>query len=188
MRLLRFRNVILIGFIVLLLGGTAVSPAFAHAIELLRSTPANGSILPQSPAEIQAWFGEEMQTGVSTLQVFSANGQRVDHGDGGVDLNDPEHASLIVTVPDLPEGEYLVRWYVVLLDGDASESSFNFFVGDEAAAAAANFTPAAGEVLYYQAEEDSAETSLLPWLAGGGLLGVGLLAAAALTMRRKPAA
>ena len=53
-----------------------------------------------------------------------------------------DHAALVVTLPPLPDGAYLVRWYVVLLDGDASESSFNFYVGDEAAAAAANFTPA----------------------------------------------
>ncbi|MCB9419660.1 MAG: copper resistance protein CopC [Ardenticatenaceae bacterium] len=164
---------------------TAVSLVSAHAVELLRSDPANGSILAQSPAEIHAWFGEEMQTGVSTLQVFSASGQRVDNGDGGVDLNDPDHASMFVTLPPLPDGEYLVRWYVVLLDGDASESSFNFFVGDEATAAAANFTPASAEVFYYQAEDDTAQNNLIVWLVGGGLMGVGLLAAAALRMRSR---
>jgi hypothetical protein len=169
-----------------LLAATAVSFVSAHAVTLLRSDPANGSILAQSPAEIHAWFGEEMKTGVSTLQVFSAAGQRMDKGDGGVDLNDPDHASMIVPLPPLPEGEYLVRWYVVLLDGDASESSFNFFVGDEAAAAAADFTPADTEVFYYQAEEDDAGSSLTIWLVGG-VLGAGLLIAAALTMRRKPA-
>ncbi len=167
---------------------TAVSLVSAHAVALLRSDPANGSILVQSPTEIRAWFGEEMQTGVSTLQVFSADGQRMDNGDGGVDLNDPDHASMVVTVPPLPDGEYLVRWYVVLLDGDASESSFNFYVGDEASAAAANFIPADLEVFYYQAEEDTAESSLGIWLVAGGIFGVGLLAAAVLITRRKPAA
>jgi hypothetical protein len=141
----------------------------------------------QPPSEIRAWFGEEMKTGVSTLQVFTAEGQRVDNGDGGVDLNDPEHASMVVTLPPLPEGEYLVRWYVVLLDDDASESTFNFFVGDEAAATAAGFAPADTEVFYYQAEEDDPESSLIIWLAVGGLVGVGLLAAATMTLRRKPA-
>ena len=165
---------------------TAVSPVLAHAVELLRSNPANGTVLSQSPAEIRAWFGEEMQTGASTLQVFSAAGQRVDNGDGGVDLNDPDHASLVVSLPPLPEGEYLVRWYVVLLDEDASESSFNFFVGDETTAAAADFNPASTEVFYYQAEEDEAESNPFVWLAGGGVLGVGLLAVAALMVRRKP--
>ena len=126
-----------------------------------------------------------MQTGVSTLQVFNADNQRVDNGDGGVDLNDPDHASLVVTVPPLPEGEYRVRWYGVLLDGDASESSFNFFVSDEAAATAVHFRPAAGEVLYYQAEADAPESGLPVWLAGGGVLGIGLLAAIMLTLRRK---
>lgn len=166
---------------------TAVSLVSAHAIELLRSDPANGSVLTQSPTEIRAWFGEEMQTGVSTLQVFNTVGQRIDNGDGGVDLDDPDHASMVVTLPTLPEGEYRVRWYVVLLDGDASESSFNFFVGNEAAAAAANFAPADTEVFYYQAEEDEAASSPIIWLIGGGLVGVGLLAAAMITMRRNAA-
>jgi copper transport protein len=167
---------------------TAVTITSAHAVSLLRSDPANGSILAQPPTAIRAWFGEEMKTSVSTLQVFSADGQRMDNGDGGVDLNDPDHASMVVTVPSLPEGEYLVRWYVVLLDGDTSESSFNFFVGDETAAAAANFTPAAMEVFYYQAEEDDPENNLLVWLAGGGVLGVALLGAAVVTLRRRQSA
>ena len=171
-----------------LLLATAVSLVSAHAVSLLRSDPANGSVLNQSPAEIHAWFGEEMKTGVSTLQVFSAAGQRVDNGDGGIDLNDPNHASLVVSMPPLPDGEYLVRWYVVLLDDDASESSFNFYVGDEASAAAANFAPADSEVFYYQAEEDSAESNLVVWLVVGGVLGIGLLVVAALTTRRKSAA
>lgn len=184
-RQLRFLS--LIGLLVWL-AATAVAPVLAHAVELLRSDPVNGSILAQSPSVIRAWFGEEMRTGESTLQVFSAAGQRIDNGDGDVDLNDPDHASMVVTLPPLPEGEYLVRWYVVLLDGDTSESSFNFFVGDEAAAAAANFAPADTEVFYYQAEEESAAGSPIIWLVGGGLLGVALLSVAVMTMRRNAAA
>ncbi len=188
MKFMRVSPAVKAVLLTVLLLGTAVSLVSAHAVTLLRSDPANGSILAQSPTEIRAWFGEEVQTGVSTLQVFSAAGQRMDNGDGGVDLNDPDHASMVVTVPPLPDGAYLVRWYVVLLDGDASESSFNFYIGDEASAAAANFTPADLEVFYYQAEEDdAAESSLSIWLVAGGILGVGLLVAAVLTTRRKPA-
>lgn len=188
MKLMRFSSSVKAVLLTVLLLATAVALVSAHAIELLRSDPVNGSILPQSPAEIHAWFGEEMKTGVSTLQVFSAAGQRVDNGDGGVDLNDPDHASMVVTLPPLPDGEYLVRWYVVLLDDDASESSFNFYVGDEAVAAADNFVPTSAEVFYYQAEEDAAENNLVIWLVVVGVLGLGLLATAVLTTRRKPAA
>ena len=188
MKIMRFSSPVKAVVLTVLLLATAVSLVSAHAVSLLRSDPANGSILNQSPAEIHAWFGEEMKTGVSTLQVFSAAGQRMDNGDGGVDLNDPDHASMVVMVPPLPDGEYLVRWYVVLLDDDASESSFNFYVGDEVTAAAANFTPADLEVFYYQAEEDDAENSLIIWLVVGGVLGMGLLVAAVLATRRQPAA
>jgi copper transport protein len=137
----------------------------AHEATFLQSDPMNGAIIAQAPAQIHAWFGEELQTGVSILQVFNADGQRVDAGDGQVDLTDPDHASLVVALPPLPDGAYRVRWYIVLLDGDASESSFNFFVGDEAAASAAGFAPADDSIFYYQAESENEAT---PWLITGG--------------------
>lgn len=155
----------------------------AHEVEFLKSDPENGAIIAQSPAQIRAWFGEELQTGVSILQVFDANGQRVDSGDGQVDLTDPDHASLVVDVPALPEGAYLVRWYIVLLDGDASESSFSFFVGDEAAASAAEFTPADTTIFYYQAEQEAESSSWL--IVGGGIAAfVALLPLLVITLRR----
>ncbi|MBE2221343.1 MAG: copper resistance protein CopC [Anaerolineae bacterium] len=140
----------------------------AHEAVFIKSDPVNGAIMAEAPAQINAWFGEELQTGVSVLQVFNADGERVDSGDGQVDLNDPDHASLIVRLPELAEGAYLVRWYVVLLDGDTSESVFNFFVGDEVDAAAVNFEPADTTVFYYQAEEADAPGNW--FMVGGGMM------------------
>lgn len=144
----------------------------AHEVTFLQSDPMNGAIVAQAPAQIRAQFGEELQTGVSILQVFNADGHRVDSEDGQVDLTDPDHASLVVDLPALPDGAYRVRWYIVLLDGDASESSFSFFVGDEAAASAVGFTPADDTIFYYQAESENEST---PWLITGG--GVAILMA-----------
>jgi methionine-rich copper-binding protein CopC len=117
------------------------SPAFAHEIILLASEPANGDIIPASPPILKAVFNEEMDAQQSTIQVFDSSGKQVDAGDGGVDLKDPNHATLIATLPPLPEGAYLVKWHVVLLDGDPTEGQYNFFVGTPAAAEAANFAP-----------------------------------------------
>lgn len=120
--------------------------AEAHEIEIVRSDPAADSVLEKSPEVVMIWFSDEVQSGGSTLEVFNDKGERVDNGDGGIDLDDPEHASMRVTLPQLPGGAYTVRWYAVLPDGDASEGEFGFFVGtaDEATEQASS-TPSSGE-------------------------------------------
>ena len=163
---MRQKLTLLIGLATLL----AFSVVSAHEVTFLQSDPMNGAIIAQAPDQIRAEFGEELQTGVSILQVYNADGQRVDSGDGQVDLTDPDHASLVVNIPSLSDGAYRVRWYIVLLDGDASESSFSFFVGDEVAAAAVGFMPADDTIFYYQVEN---ENKFAPWMITGG--GVALL-------------
>ncbi len=106
---------------------TAVS---AHEAVLIKSDPANGEILIESPSEVRAWFEEELVSAESTLKVFSAQGAQVDNRDGGVDLNDPDHASMFVTLPLLADGSYTVQYHVTLLDGDASDGAFAFAVGE----------------------------------------------------------
>jgi methionine-rich copper-binding protein CopC len=114
---------------------------------LVKSQPEDGAVLAQSPEQLVAWFSEELETHSSTLQVLDAAGRQVDNGDSGVDLNDPNHASLIVTLPaSLPAGEYTAHWAVIsAADGDATEGEFTFSVGQAAAAktqaAAAQTTP-----------------------------------------------
>ena len=128
-----------VALILVLLALPAVG--YAHLVEMTASFPENGAVLMASPEVITAVFNEEMQSSASTLQVFDQAGNQVDSGNGGVDLNDPDHASMLVEVPTLAEGAYTVRWQVTLLDGDATIGAFNFFVGDKAAATAANFAP-----------------------------------------------
>jgi hypothetical protein len=111
-----------------------------------------------------------MQSGVSKLQVFDASGAQVDQGDGGVDLNDPAHASMVVLLPALGEGAYKVRWQVVLLDGDPTTGEFSFYVGS-AGAAAATLEASAAAAAAQQAEDAQPPSSsrLLIWGGGAGL-------------------
>jgi len=114
----------------LLLLMLVVSTAAAHAL-LLKSKPADGEVLARPPDRVQAWFSEELDTRLSSMQVFDAGGAQVDNGDGGVDLNDPDHASMLVTLPsNLPNGTYTVRWAAVTLDDNGlSQGEFIFGVG-----------------------------------------------------------
>jgi methionine-rich copper-binding protein CopC len=101
----------------------------AHDAAIIKSAPANGDVLDESPSEVIAWFAEELVSGESTITVFDTQGNQVDNGDGGVDLNDPDHASMMVTLPSMPDGSYTVQWHAVLLDGDATDGAFAFAVG-----------------------------------------------------------
>ncbi len=139
--------------------------AAAHAL-LLRSEPAAGAALAQSPERVIAWFSQELDTGFSALQVVDGEGYQVDAGDGGVDLNDPDHASLVVTLPaDLPAGRYTAHWTAVSADdGDTTEGEFFFTVGET------------GSVQAIAASE-SAAAAWTVWLVGGIVFGLGILLA-----------
>jgi len=122
-----------INLVILCLIALIPRPVWAHGVELLRSDPPVGAVLTAPPKRVTAWFNEELQSGESTLKVFDKDGMQVDQGNGGVDLNDPQHASLVVDLPVLAEGAYRVEWRAVLLDGDASDGEFTFYVGALAA-------------------------------------------------------
>ncbi len=106
--------------------------AAAHGL-LVKSEPQDGAVLGQLPERVIAWFSQELDTGLSALQLVDAAGRQVDNGDGGVDLNDPAHAALIVTLPpSLPAGVYTAHWTAVSADdGDTTEGEFSFSVGEE---------------------------------------------------------
>lgn len=109
---------------------TTFTPALAHS-GLVRSVPAAGERLAESPLQVALWFDGELVTKESTLKVFNEDDRQVDVGDGYVDLNDPDHASMIVTLPQLPEGVYTVRWRAVYSeDSDVAEGEFDFIVGN----------------------------------------------------------
>jgi methionine-rich copper-binding protein CopC len=161
----------------------------AHTVEVVKSEPPAGAVLSESPKEVRVWFNEELQTKESSLKVFTPEGKQVDNGDGGVDLNDPDHASMVVSLPPLGEGAYTVRWHAVLTDGDATDGEFAFYVGSAGAAAAT--AASAGDLSAPEAEtsdeENTPATSPLSslWLIGGGA-GVVIVVAGYLLLARKP--
>ena len=115
-----------------------VRVAYAHGVEVLKSDPQEGAILAQPPAQVRVWFSEEARSGDSTLQVLDSQGARVDAGNGGVDLDDPDHASLIVDLPSLPDGFYVVKWHVSLTDGDVADGQFQFTIGQVSSTVSSN--------------------------------------------------
>jgi methionine-rich copper-binding protein CopC len=177
-RILRIRSVALP--LAALMALLFVGVASAHEVEVTNSEPADGAGLGQSPAQVKAWFNEELQTGVSTMVVLDASGEQVDNRDGGVDLNDPDHASMVVSLPLLPDGAYTVSWYGVLLDGDPSEGQFTFFVGVKSASQAVAVSQSSALEAPEVSQAPTGESSGLPiaWIT----LGLGILVAGTVLM------
>lgn len=111
-------------------------PAVAAHAYLAESFPRNGEILSGSPIEVRTVFTQELVSGESRLTVLDEDGNRVDNRDGGLDLFDPDHQSMIVTLPaDLPDGPYVVEWVVLSAeDDDTTEGAFVFGIGTDALA------------------------------------------------------
>ncbi len=163
---LPFRNYISPGhsaLILALLASVLLSGVgLAHAL-LLKSEPEDEAVLEQAPEQVVAWFSQELDTSFSIFQVFDSQNRQVDNGDGGVDLFDPDHASMIVTLPEsLPNGTYLARWTVVSAeDGDLTEGEFSFIVGE---ASPATDQAAAGQ---QPAPANDGDSLPLGWIAAG---------------------
>jgi copper transport protein len=121
-------RIIYLGMLLLLL--INLTPASAHAL-MVQSKPEDGQSLDQPPGRVVVWFSQEIDSRTSSMRVFDAQDRQVDNGDGGVDLNDLDHKSMIVSLPSgLPVGVYTVHWTVVSADdGDTTEGVFTFAVG-----------------------------------------------------------
>ena len=140
----------LLAFLALALAGLA--PVSAHYVTPTSATPAEGAILTQPPDRVILVFPEEAGEKTSFVQVYDSQGRQVDLGNGGVDLNDPNHATLVVKLPaGLPQGVYLVKWKIGLADTDSSQGQYYFGVGNVTLpanpppAAPAASTPLAGQ-------------------------------------------
>ena len=103
----------------------------AHA-SLVKSEPTDGAMLQQSPPRVVAWFDQELEASASMIGVFNAQGREIDGGVRSVDLTDPNHASMIVTLSgELSPGRYIVRWKAVSgSDGHVGHPTTGEFVFD----------------------------------------------------------
>ena len=108
-----------------LLTMAAAFEAGAHAF-LDHATPAVGSAMRGSPAQVRLWFTQELEPAFSTVQVQDRDGRRVDKQDNNVD-----RANLMlmqVTLPQLAPGRYRVVWRALSVDTHVTEGDFTFDV------------------------------------------------------------
>ena len=98
--------------------------ASAHAL-LVKSDPAANAILNAPPAQVKMWFSEDINPGTSRAVVVDTTNREVDNKDAHV--SDDDSKEMIVTLPLLKAGTYVVVWRTQSADdGHITGGSFIF--------------------------------------------------------------
>lgn len=119
--------------------------AAAH-VHFQGSDPVADSTVQAAPTTVMVQFDGEILEDGSTVTVNGPDGQRVDNGDGKVDLNNLDRNTVVCTLkPNLPAGIYTVDYTGVPSDGhEPSQGSYTFTVAGGVGGAGAAATPTAG--------------------------------------------
>lgn len=108
---------------------TLIFPAIAsaHAI-LLRSDPAQDSVLSIPPQQVRMWFSEDLNPTFTTADVINGARERVDNHDAHISPNDTKEMDLTLQ-PNLPPAVYIVVYRTQsAADGHILTGSFIFSV------------------------------------------------------------
>jgi methionine-rich copper-binding protein CopC len=173
--------------------GLASAPAASAHDQLVSSTPATGERLSVAPSSVALKFNAPLLSLGHEIRVVDAASKNWVQGDSVLareTLTQP-------LAPDLPEGEYQVRWRVVSSDGHPINGSYSFLVGPDAQPGSIPATgttagPAGGAVQSDAAASgDATSPDGLPgWLGAAGIgaaAGLGLYLAWGLFQRRRRA-
>jgi methionine-rich copper-binding protein CopC len=140
---------LLVLFAVAALGvvGAPLRTALAHAEPERAVPPINGTV-EGSPAKVEIWFSEEVTADGNKIAVTGPDGSSVDLGDTKVDLNDPTHKHVTVSLaPNLPAGVYTVNWVSVSEeDGDADNGRYKFTIAGGTPVASPAASPSASPI------------------------------------------
>lgn len=121
-----------VGAVVCLLAGPALpwsagGLVSAHS-QLVASSPAAGTILPDSPTEIRLVFSEPLEAQFTSLDLVAEDGTVILDRAGEIDPADPY--ALVAADPELPDGIYHLTWRTLsAADGHTAEGFFSFAVG-----------------------------------------------------------
>lgn len=106
----------------------------AHA-NLLRSEPAEGTVVATSPPEVKLWFTERLEQGFTSAYILNSNAVRIPVGQSTISPDDP--TLLLLPVGELEQGIYTVVWEALSADDShLIRGAFAFGIGDPATASA----------------------------------------------------
>lgn len=104
-----------------------LSVVVAHG-ELINAEPAPGAIVETAPEQLRLTFSEP-NSAESRVDLYSTAFHQIDGVHTTVNPELPEQ--LIVTVPSLAKGRYIVQWIVRSLDGHELRGSYTFVTLNE---------------------------------------------------------
>jgi methionine-rich copper-binding protein CopC len=107
--------------LIALLMVSASSPGRAHAF-LDHANPRVGSTGP-APSQVELWMTEDLEPAFTKVKVFDAQSHQVDKMDAKI-----SGATIIVSLPKLAPGTYLVKWSAVATDTHHTTGTFKFTV------------------------------------------------------------
>ena len=99
--------------------------ACAHAL-LDHAEPAVGSKISSAPDQVKIWFTQDLEPAFSSIRVEDSRGKQVDKKDSHVD--DHRKSRLLVSLPKLPAGTYVVTWRAVSVDTHKTQGHFEFTI------------------------------------------------------------
>ena len=114
---------------VALLTNMPLGSALAHA-DYERSEPPAGALVAAAPTQVRIYFTQELfrRQGMNGIQVYAADGERVDLDDAAID-DDNRRLMTVSLKPGLADGDYVVRWFALSADdGHEGEGEFSFAV------------------------------------------------------------
>jgi copper transport protein len=100
------------------------SPASAHAT-LVRTSPAQGSIVATAPAQVLVTFSEHVTPVAGKIKVISPESKNIVQGQ-------PTVSGSVLRIPvrtDVPRGTYLVSYRVISADSHPVGAGFTYSVG-----------------------------------------------------------
>jgi copper transport protein len=116
---------LLVAAVLGILGALAIAgPASAHAA-LLRTSPAQNSVVATAPSDVALTFSEPVTPVPDKVRLVGPDGKRAEAGPVRVNGSDV----LIPMDPKAPRGTYLVNFRVVSADGHPVAGAFTFSVG-----------------------------------------------------------
>lgn len=104
-------------------------PAAAHAI-VLESVPAPGAILVRPPARVSLRFNSKVEKRVTRVTLAKSDGppRLVSIASDGPGP-DHEPDRIVIPLPPLEPGRYVIRYKVLSADGHVTEGALRFTVG-----------------------------------------------------------
>jgi copper transport protein len=123
------RRLLALGALVVALVVVFAAPASAHAT-LLTTEPQNGGVYTKPPSQVKLRFNEPVEVSLGGIRVYTGARDRV--VTGSPEHPDSAQSEVVVSLPKLSNGTYVVTWRVISSDSHPIEGAYAFQVGPKA--------------------------------------------------------